>query len=99
MSRALGWITRHDLSQLITPAPAQRVSLPTSLALQVIHLWPSCPLLIRPYYDFWSFLEYCGVLVFAVDIVLKFFLAYEDPETQCMVTGVWGRCEEDVGGK
>jgi len=40
----------------------------------------------EPYTDAWSFLEYIGILLFGIDIVLKFFAAYEDPEQKVWVT-------------
>ncbi|KAG1669745.1 hypothetical protein FOA52_001574 [Chlamydomonas sp. UWO 241] len=36
--------------------------------------------------EFTTILEYLGIILFAVDIVLKFFLAYEDPVDKFMVT-------------
>uniref|UniRef100_A0A7R9VK40 Cyclic nucleotide-binding domain-containing protein n=1 Tax=Chlamydomonas euryale TaxID=1486919 RepID=A0A7R9VK40_9CHLO len=40
----------------------------------------------NPYNDFFTIIEYISILVFAIDIVLKFFVAYEDEEQRTFVT-------------
>ena len=39
-----------------------------------------------PYNDFWTVSQFLSTLIFSVDIILKFFLAYTDPETKAPVT-------------
>lgn len=35
----------------------------------------------RPFNNFWSCQEYIVTLVFLIDLVMKFFVSYTDPET------------------
>ena len=38
-----------------------------------------------PYNDFWTVSQFLSTLIFSVDIILKFFLSYTDPETKAQV--------------
>ena len=41
-----------------------------------------------PFSDFWAVTEFLSTAIFAVDIMLKFFLAYHDPDTKALVTDI-----------
>ncbi|KAF5828598.1 cyclic nucleotide-binding-like protein [Dunaliella salina] len=35
---------------------------------------------LYPYDDFWAVMEYITIIIFGIDMALKFFIAYDDPE-------------------
>lgn len=82
----------HTHVHTYTCTPCRGTSSAINFPLVQCHLYTaltyahSCAHTRSPYYDVFNIIEYLSLILFATDIVLKFFVAYDDKNAHTFVT-------------